>query len=333
MSRNARVTGCLLVVAFSLTSWAGNRTKREELKEFYVAIDAVSDAGPFWFKYVLHAEPIQEGTRVRYIRVAPADELCTDTVTVKAAGAILKETSVWELPGDLNLCSMTEQEVDEAIKPYRYKAATIWDTAAFGIVAKCGPHERLLKLPYTDEVDYDRLTRKVPQIKELYDLVYKVLKRAFGEKSPLHDLTTEQDVAVQEKGSLLLEELRTGRFDGGFWKRSFSMQATLNAYRGTYVPAPREAQLVGTPDQFVKYVPAKYPRMAQLARVEGKVGLSIIISRGSGLVEKAEIVSGHPMLRESASEAARQWVFKPEQEGPFAPRKVTLEFSLQCPKP
>ena len=341
MSRRLFIAGCLLAFALSPVDGTAQRAKQKELKEFYVDIDAVSDAGPFWFKYVLHVEPVADGTRVRYIRAAPPDAQCQETVTLKAAEALLKDTQVWEVPGKLNLCSFTEDEVDAAIKPYRYRGvASIWDTAAYGIVLKCGSSEKLLRLPYSDEVDFDRLVKNEPKIGALYDLAGNVVRRAFDGKSPLHDLVAEQDVKVQERGKLVLEELRSGKFDRGFWKpglghrsKGQSMRTVLMDYRGIYVSARREGRLVDKQDlQFIKYVPAPYPQIAQMARIQGNVSLLVTASLKDGSVQEVKIVSGHPMLERSAVDAARQWVFQPGQEKLNAPIAVTLEFSFQCPK-
>ena len=48
-----------------------------------------------------------------------------------------------------------------------------------------------------------------------------------------------------------------------------------------------------------------YPRLAQQARITGDVDLKIRI-RPDGTVEAAEVISGHPMLREAALDSARQ---------------------------
>ena len=340
MNRRTCIGACLFAVALVPVNWAREQPERKSLKEFYIAIDAVSDAGPFWFKYVLHVEPVAEGTRVRYMRVAPGDAQCSEIVTVKAATELLREAPVWKLTGRLNLCTLTEGEVDAAIRPYRYPVASIWDTAAYGIVAKCGSSEKLLKLPYTDAVDFDRLTKNEPRVKALYNLAFDVIRRAFGKKSPLHELSKEQEVQVQELGKQYLEELRSGRFDRGFWKpigpegsRHFSMLAALEDYRGIYLPTPREGRLVGAEDlQFIKYVPPRYSPMAQMARVQGTVTLEITASPHDGSVKGVKVLSGHEILRRDATEAAGQWIFRPGQEKLSAPITVTLEFSFQCPE-
>jgi periplasmic protein TonB len=53
-----------------------------------------------------------------------------------------------------------------------------------------------------------------------------------------------------------------------------------------------------------------YPELARRIRLQGDVAVEVIISPG-GRVESVRTVSGHPMLTQSALEAARTWRFSP----------------------
>jgi protein TonB len=53
-----------------------------------------------------------------------------------------------------------------------------------------------------------------------------------------------------------------------------------------------------------------YPRLAIMARIEGPVSVEVVISP-EGRVEAARAVSGHPLLKPAAVEAARGWRFQP----------------------
>ena len=81
----------------------------------------------------------------------------------------------------------------------------------------------------------------------------------------------------------------------------------------------------------LKKVQPPYPPIAKAARAAGAVAVQVTISE-EGRVISADVVSGHPLLREAAVQAARQWVFKPtELSG--VPVKVqgilTFNFTLQ----
>ena len=53
-----------------------------------------------------------------------------------------------------------------------------------------------------------------------------------------------------------------------------------------------------------------YPRLAMTARIGGPVSVEVVISP-EGRVEAARAVSGHPLLKSAAVEAARGWRFQP----------------------
>jgi protein TonB len=81
----------------------------------------------------------------------------------------------------------------------------------------------------------------------------------------------------------------------------------------------------------LKKVQPPYPPIAKAARAQGAVQVQVTISE-EGRVIDAQVVSGHPLLREAALQAARQWVFKPT-ELTGVPVKVqgvlTFNFTLQ----
>ena len=81
----------------------------------------------------------------------------------------------------------------------------------------------------------------------------------------------------------------------------------------------------------LRKVQPPYPAIAKAARTQGAVEVAITVSE-EGRVISAEAVSGHPLLREAAVAAARQWTFSPtEMKG--TPVKVqgilTFNFTLQ----
>lgn len=60
----------------------------------------------------------------------------------------------------------------------------------------------------------------------------------------------------------------------------------------------------------IKRVQPPYPAIARQVQVSGMVQVQVMISE-DGRVEDADVLSGHPLLREAARQAARQWVFSP----------------------
>lgn len=98
-------------------------------------------------------------------------------------------------------------------------------------------------------------------------------------------------------------------------------------------PPPKKINVSGGVLQgsAIRKPPPVYPPIAKAARAAGAVQVQVTISE-DGRVIDAQVVSGHPLLRDAALQAARQWVFKPtELSG--VPVKVqgilTFNFTLQ----
>ena len=62
----------------------------------------------------------------------------------------------------------------------------------------------------------------------------------------------------------------------------------------------------------IKKAEPVYPPIARVARVEGEVRIQVIVSE-EGKVIEAAIIDGHPLLRDAALHAARQWEFLPKK--------------------
>ena len=60
----------------------------------------------------------------------------------------------------------------------------------------------------------------------------------------------------------------------------------------------------------VKKITPAYPALAKSARIQGTVRFTAIIGK-DGTIQNLQLVSGHPMLVQSATEAVKQWVYKP----------------------
>ena len=74
----------------------------------------------------------------------------------------------------------------------------------------------------------------------------------------------------------------------------------------------------------------QYPQIARTARIQGSVVLHAVISK-SGAIEQLQVVSGHPMLTQSALETVRQWKYKPyylNGEPVEVDTTITVNFTL-----
>jgi len=89
-----------------------------------------------------------------------------------------------------------------------------------------------------------------------------------------------------------------------------STAATLEygVTQATSARIPVEPMVMAT--KRVHYVTPVYPRLALQARIEGVVRLKVMINK-EGDVSELEVVSGHPLLVQSAIDAVRQWKYTP----------------------
>ena len=78
------------------------------------------------------------------------------------------------------------------------------------------------------------------------------------------------------------------------------MDNTQQAIRIASVQKPRK----------IKEVKPIYPQVALTARIQGVVIIEAMTDI-YGRVRQARVISGHPLLNESALSAIRQWVYEP----------------------
>jgi TonB family protein len=71
-------------------------------------------------------------------------------------------------------------------------------------------------------------------------------------------------------------------------------------------------------------VAPKYPVLTLAGRICGQVIVRVTIDH-TGVVKDTNVVEGHPMLREAAVDAARQWKFN---ESSIQKRSATLKFNF-----
>jgi len=85
----------------------------------------------------------------------------------------------------------------------------------------------------------------------------------------------------------------------------------------------------------IKKVQPPYPPIARAARASGAVQVQVLIGE-TGEVIEATVIAGHPLLRDAALQAARQWVFKPTELSGVAVKVqgiLTFNFSLNDEAP
>jgi serine/threonine-protein kinase len=78
----------------------------------------------------------------------------------------------------------------------------------------------------------------------------------------------------------------------------------------TGIPKPLPVPSGEQAKKLIRKVNPVYPPLAQTARIEGEVFVSLLIGR-DGTVKKAEALHGHPYLIPAALKAASQWIYEP----------------------
>ena len=82
--------------------------------------------------------------------------------------------------------------------------------------------------------------------------------------------------------------------------------------------------------RILRKVSPVYPLAAVAHRVEGAVWFSALIGK-DGQVERLRVITGHPLLRDAAREAAEQWLYRPATVGGIPVRVITrirIQFAL-----
>ena len=80
----------------------------------------------------------------------------------------------------------------------------------------------------------------------------------------------------------------------------------------------------------IKRVEPSYPILAKQAGIQGIVLIKAVINR-EGSIERADVVSGHPLLAHAALEAVRQWKYRPyylNNEPVEVETQITVKFVL-----
>jgi len=80
----------------------------------------------------------------------------------------------------------------------------------------------------------------------------------------------------------------------------------------------------------IRRVTPAYPYAAKIAHVQGRVVLSAVISK-AGAIEDLRVLSGHPLLVGAATQAVRQWRYRPyilNREPIEVETQITVNFTL-----
>ena len=93
----------------------------------------------------------------------------------------------------------------------------------------------------------------------------------------------------------------------------FEALSATTSVKPEVVTPPQAPLLVGGDVQsakLIKRVVPVYPRPASAFRISGTVHLLGIIAK-DGTIQRLQVLSGHPLLRQAAIDAVSQWIYRP----------------------
>jgi TonB family protein len=148
-------------------------------------------------------------------------------------------------------------------------------------------------------------------IDDKYDDAMAYINLLIREQADLRETQVEYQADISAADAWVQKALET---------KAAKARAAATGYPPVQSNAPSNSA-AGTPSRIrvgadvqaanlIKKVQAVYPPLAKAARIQGIVRFTAIIDR-EGNVTNVQLVSGHPLLVESARQAVAQWIYKP----------------------
>lgn len=346
-----------LFLALALAPILGSIPKKDlhpKLAEFYAVDVWDDDFYPYWQSAILHITSQENGVKVLYVYIASATQPCDDPA-IKGASVFLPNTKIEQLTNGLDLCLLDTSTFNRNVAKSTKKPEP-FDTMRSAVVARCGVEVRVFEMPKY-KMNEKILKQIEPSAVPMSQLSAYLLRKAFP-IDKTRDIFWGVDSSLTEilEGSSQLEELRAGAIDKAYWfgfkgvhpgipaqvvtsvDPTIGSDSDLGKLRNVLAkyrhPARgnsgRTATLADSQGfKLRQFVAPTYSPLAVQTRIEGKVILSLRVDHTTGQVESVDVVSGHALLQDSSTRAAKQWQFDPAQGLPER-IKVALDFSPRC---
>lgn len=324
------------------------------LQEFYVVGAGESDFFPYWVTTILHVRPHQTGSSARYVLINGATQLC-GRPEILAAEKLLEGVGIQELLGRVDVCSLDPDEIARTVKSHRRDPA-MWETSREALVAQCGDQEKAFHLP-TYKMDLASLAKAAPDVYALTRVGDTALEKTFPDA---RGGDWVQEYLSEDTGAALVNDIRSGRYDSGYWHCVEGMHPGLPAQvvdrvdpsfgsgcdreklhnlLGRYIDPSNvvfEGRVVLIRDRetprFSEYVSPVYPPEAIRDRAYGTVRVEFSANPATRSVERVNvsILRAHlEVVREATLKAARRWRLDRGQDLRKSFR-VQLRFLLEC---
>jgi TonB family protein len=307
----------------------------------YVVSMTFSDAGPAVYYRLLEVKQQGADALVRYSRIARADNSCPRMI-VQTKETTLHRTTVADIVKGNNPCAIKPHDLNSTLQKYRAYDG-VFESVSFGIVTQCGSSSYSFSLPMQQRVAFGGFEKARPDMARLWHLMQNIIDRVFGSKDIFYSAGDSEGFTFQRTGERLVPAMVSGVYDAGLALASLgnigsgkplSFRSLLTNYRGPISQqeaAITHVELVNPPaDEFTTFVQPKYPPLARQARIEGRVDLQLTVDPTSGDVTRAVPIAGHPLLTQTAVDAAAKWRVNVRSMD-ATPLTVTLNFVLRCP--
>lgn len=276
-------------------------------------------------------------TRVRFIKVYPACQ----SYRITEEDDVLENVTVAQLSGIADLCA-SDKVVSTIVKSWKKKTPEdIWEGIQ-GTAAQCGTELVVHRLPSAESIRFSTLQSKAPRIAALWSLHEQIRQRysnetgheplAFG---PNLGQTTLRDRAAREQAAI---DIRSGKYDLVLpdlplnWRKDGQEKLSEVMPSAEEAVSPEEdSGVVENLDQLAieKKEPIPYPGMARVAHIEGEVKAEVFIDAESGAAQRVNTLTGHPVLRQSATDSLKKWIFSHPYFGPN-PVMVVIRYKIEC---
>lgn len=348
------VIACLALSVVRSRGSSNYKQSPRQLNEFYVVEVWEDDSYPYWQSAIIQLKPHGDGAALQYFYIGSATQPCDDS-TIKGEAVIFPKRKLEDLTNDVNLCEIDEARFNQNVERYSKKLQPFHTTRS-SVVAYCSDGPHIFRMP-TYKMDEQRLSHAEPEAAKMSSLLEYLAVTAFP-ADRVREILWGVDASLVNllPESPEVREIKAGHFDDGYWLggervhpaipaevvTTFDpslgsdsdigkLRYVLNRYRYVPInPAQRTGSLVDSSGLKLKeFVAPIYPPIAQHLHIQGKVELSLLVNRATGQVEKAEVLSGHDLLKFASTESALHWKF---EVSPDLPEKIvaTLDYSLHC---
>ena len=328
--RCGAIIGAILILC-GCASAQKHSLSPERPTQFEIGRRTFFDFGPpFDFYELFLVRSTTNGTLVDRITLTPQGIGCNAHPTVETKSASIAE-SLPELLGATNPCTIPEKQLRHELK--RCKKCLVFSGAVVVMQVQCGDQSRLIRSDILDRDMFDPAA-KTPERTSWTMHLLQTLDQAVGPgpvDKPMFPIGNGKNQPINIGYAPVLEDIGAGKYDRLFQAAPDKPSDLYHAYIAApdNPPQPSVRLVSSIPFAPNAFVPPAYPLIANVARIEGRVSLTIQID-ANGNVVNAMAYTGQPILRPAAEKAAIEWKFPLDAANQMD--HVILEFKMNCPE-